>query len=349
MISDNESLLKLFGITPVERNSSLQPYPIYDTELYNTISEALGISGGSVLLKSNQSPEKFVKDKNGLILSLIRDEKGRFSHCDGFQLLSHANIIESPIEIFNNQVLKVTIQHYMQSYNTMIHYFDMISNQIFDLFENDKKDELISIKEFIDQIINEIESIVKSNERRKAYIDKLADISERLRKLSLYFIRRMVDIASTPINHNFVIGIPLFPNSKALTDKLLDYRYICQVVIECFETCSCLEFILGKEVTNEAEDIVIKRIHSFKFRFDDAISTICNILKSKQIEIPIYDNWNYYANMWANDEKWKLNGFADSLYYFDVSEQRIKETFDFARQLLGDTYIEIKPSPELLQ
>ena len=249
-------------------------------------------------------------------------------------------------EIFG---LKVTIQHYMQNYNAMIYYFDMISNQLFDLLENDKKDELISIKEFIEQIINEFESIVKSNVRRKAYINKLADISEKLRKLSLYFIRRMVDIASTPISPNYVIGIPSFPNSKVLIDKLLNYRYICQIIIECFVTCSCFEFILGKEVTKEAEDIVINRIHLFKLRFDNAISTIYNILKNKQIEIPIYDNLNYLANVWANDEKWNLDGFANSLNYFDTSEQRIKETFAFARQLLRDTYIEIKPSPDLLQ
>ena len=70
MINDNESLLKLFGITSFISNSSLQAYPVYNTELYNSISAALGIKDGSVLLKSNQSPDKFVKDKNGLILSL---------------------------------------------------------------------------------------------------------------------------------------------------------------------------------------------------------------------------------------------------------------------------------------
>ena len=146
----NESILEVFGITYVQNNSNtklgISPIQISDTELFNSISAALGINEGSILLKSNQSPDAFVRDKNGMILSLIRDEKGRFAHCNGFQLVDQANTIEKLMTIFNNQILKMSINRLEQEKNYMLQYFNNISNQLFDLLENDKKDDLITIK-----------------------------------------------------------------------------------------------------------------------------------------------------------------------------------------------------------
>ncbi|MDL2320776.1 hypothetical protein LJC47_00300 [Desulfosarcina sp. OttesenSCG-928-B08] len=312
---------------------------IQNTSLRDSIINNIEKDYGKTILKMSLPSEYYVRYKNGTFSSMLKGSGGILGH-QGHEEISIANIVDNILHevsySYTNAILKQVQSFSDQLLNSISEMNTVAINIITEQFEQEKIDEIEAIKDFIEEIFNNISDIARSNQRSGAYINQIVSMRRQAIKVYNHFIKKIHTHANT---HSVVNPTGyVYPYNPALIAN--DYFW-CRQATSCYTLCAIFEHILSGSIDEKSIKTVTVQVENFLKKFTDADNRLKNCLLTRSKD---YDQWNLwrglYQDAYGSNESSHIRWFVETCMSNPQFEtELIQSTFEKSRKFLDDIAI----------
>lgn len=335
-----QQINQAFGmsLTAIEQQSMFQDINIQlSSNIFNNVLSKVENQYGSKFLKFGVSPENYMKYKNGKTSSMIKSDTGGIQKHVGFEAVEMVNLVDSIFMEVDRYYTTQIISQFNNSVNQIFHaindYQIEIMNQIFYLNEQEKIDELLSFKDFFEDITDELGDIAISPIRASSYISNLIDIRRKNYNIYNFYIQKLENWINIISEYNQFTNNYNPINFNELEKDL----YFARQSISTYMICLVYEHIICGNIDLKSKDKIINKLQKFLMKFENVEQRIKTTLIQRD---NANRSWNWYYNPHkqydSNDINWYLSELNKKSKY-EISI--VNDIFNKSSKLLENVII----------